>query len=137
MSNTSEEIRNTIISAFKTAHSGSAFSSYPVDYPNYRAVDLEKQSGPFLSIELNFGRKVNTVAIGDSNVSITGELFVNFVVKDGVGMSGAAKYTDMLISTFVGKQISNISYEQLTTTNYSPYKGFWGCMNRIYFTVSA
>jgi len=127
-----EEVRQTVVAAFKTAHEVS-YSATLVNYPNFVVVDLERQVEPFVSLELDI--KAERSSIGEKILWVEGTLSPIFYYRDGKGYSGAVEYTDMLISSLSMKTIDNVYYDVVMPLNIITFPGWKGLMNNIKFKI--
>lgn len=130
-----EEVRQEVISAFKTVHDAH-YSATLVNYPNIVVVDIEHQTAPFVSVELDL-TKITKAALGEKELLVPGMLFVYFYYRIGTGMAGAYNYTDML-NTYLGQeQVGALYFHEAVPVEVQSFPGWKGLMHTMRFDVSS
>lgn len=128
-----EDIRDTVITSFRTLHNAS-YSTVPVNYPNFFVVDLEHFTGNFfVNVNLNYGYDVSISDLGSGSSVVRGTLEVSTVTKFGTGTKNVSTYSNMLMSNFLSKTLSGVNYTRMRSYQISPYPGYTGIMNVIEF----
>jgi len=128
-----EEVRQTVISSFQAIHEV-YYPSTLVDYPNYQVVDIERQTAPFIKVELMFD-ETPRAALGERDILVKGTLYAYFYFRKGAGLSGAYSYTDMLNEYLAMTLTAGIQYQAVRTVNIENFPGWKGVMNGITFDV--
>lgn len=132
--NSIEEIRSTIATTLAGINS-TYHPTIPVMWPNFVTIDIEHLTGPFLSIELGLANSIDLFGCGDTEIITKGEVMISYLRKTGDGLTGAAAYSDTLLSRLCYKELSGITYRGLKILSVSPYPGIVGSMNVIPFIV--
>ncbi len=128
-----EEVRQEIISVFKTAHD-IAYPSILVNYPNYLVVDLEHQEDPFVSVGLDLN-ETPVAALGEREILVNGTLILYYYYREGSGVAGAFSYTDF-INSELGMRLENaIQYHAVKSLGIQSFPGWGGRMNSLPFDV--
>jgi len=128
-----EEVRQEILTAFKTIHD--ANSSYLVNYPNLKIVDIERQRDPFVEVELDF-TGITHAAIGEKEILIPGFFNVYFNYRNGTGTSASTLYTDILNQHLSLEQFGDIQFGENKPMSVEFIPGWQGVMNNIRFDIT-
>lgn len=128
-----EEVRQTVINAFQTAHAIS-YSGTLVNFPNYVVVDLENQKNPFVSVDLSID-KSERLAIGEVDIFVQGTLRAYYYFREGKGLSNAYTYTDMLNNELCLREVDSVNYHAVDTSNVISFPGWQGVMNSVKFDI--
>jgi hypothetical protein len=117
-----------IILDFHTAN----YPSLEVNTPNRFVTDVENMSDPFVVMELSLVPRAMGLPI-KSLVRVSGELILNYYIREGQGVSKQLQYTDSLMS-FIGlSTINKITFMEVTPYVNSGIPGFAGTMNSVEF----
>lgn len=89
-----DEVRIAVIRAFRAVHQAN-YPTTKVNYPDHLVVDLEHQSEPFISVEIDL-TGVTHASMGEKDILVPGILHVIHYSREGTGTSQGLKYLDML-----------------------------------------
>ena len=117
-----DEIRQAVVAAFKAVHEA-YYPTTPVNYPGWAVVDVERQTEPFVSLELDL-TGIDQAALGETELRVPAAIMVYFHYREGKGMSGSLLYTDMLNAYLGQTQVGSIRYQVAKPIQVSLLKGW-------------
>jgi len=129
---TFEELRETIIDLFKTAHDA-AYPTTLVDYPNKPKVDIETQVDPWVKVELAINNQ-RQLCLGSNFTRVSGWLYVVANVRTGDGTKWQTQYTDFLDTNFSLEVLDDITFRELVPLPGVSYPAWHTVRNVLPFT---
>lgn len=132
--NSIDEIRKELIGGVKTFLSAS-YPSLLVNWPNKFIVDPEKQTTPYVQVELTFSGQSEPLDSGASNMIVRGNLMIYYLYPAGTGGNGSTAFSDAVKNAFCFKSIGKITMKGLAIVDVDPFPGIVGQMNALAFMI--
>jgi len=133
MSDIFEDTRQRLMKVVRDFHAAE-YPSLEVNYPDRFITDVEKVSGPFITVELTMRSRAMGLPLKNL-VRVSGELVLNYYVREGAGLADSTKYTDALMTYLGLSTIDRVTYLEVLPYDNSGIPGFSGTMNSIEFYI--